>query len=327
MPNLLEPAAADGLLMRGLPRLGMGCGDLYGGSQASQSARLVEAAFDAGIRYFDVARLYGDGSAEGVVGHVLKPVRDKVILTTKVGILPWSMQLGARVAHKAKKAARACGPLARRFIPAPPPAKERYGAFGLREMQRSLETSLRALGTDYLDILLLHECTPADISYETLGFLERFRKAGKLRAYGIATHHAATLKILGGSPIDPAVVQIGSDAFNRNIRRLAAGTRLIVTHSALKHALPRLKTYLSESPLVAARWETALGISHGDSSGLARILIGLALEDNPNGIVLFSTSRPERFEKMMEMPLPAASLRAAREEIVRLSLAPEPAAA
>ncbi len=282
----------------------------------------MQAAFDAGIRYFDIARLYGDGSAEGVLGGVLKPVRDQVVVATKVGILPWSMQFGKRLAHKAAKAGRACGPLARRFIPAPPAAAERYGAFGRRDMQRSIEASLKALRTDYLDILLLHECTPADVSYETLGLLERFLKAGKVRAWGIATHYPDTIRILREAPGNAAVVQIPSDPFNQNVRRLPAGNRLVVTHSALRHALPRLKNHLSNSPAAAARWEATLGIPCDDSSSLARTLMGLALEDNSGGVVLFSTSRPERIKDVMEQPLPAQMLRAAREEIAKL-LMPE----
>lgn len=323
MPN---PRDTTGLPMPGSPRIGMGCGDLYGGSQASQSAKLVQAALDAGIRYFDLARLYGDGSAEAVVGDVLKPVRDKVVLATKAGILPWSMQLGARFAHKAAKTARIFAP-ARRFIPAPPPAKERYGVFGLKDLERSIEASLKALRTDYLDILLLHECTPADISYETRALLERFLKAGKVRAYGTATHYAETVQILKESRLDPAVVQIPSDAFNGNVRQLASGKRLTVTHSALKYALPRLKKSLSESSSAAARWKRALGVAHEDSTELGRILIGLALEDNREGIVLFSTTRPERFRTMLEQPLPGPILRAARDEIAQLRCVAEKAQA
>ncbi len=50
--------------------------------------------------------------------------------------------------------------------------------------------------------------------------------------------------------------------------------------------------------------------------------MGLALEDNSGGVVLFSTSRPERIKDVMEQPLPAQMLRAAREEIAKL-LMPE----
>src|SRR5215471_15656880 len=79
--HLLSPqmSKACELLPPDMPRLGMGCGDLCGGAGQSHSAKLVRTAYDAGIRYFDVARLYGNGSAEGVLGNALKPMRDRVI--------------------------------------------------------------------------------------------------------------------------------------------------------------------------------------------------------------------------------------------------------
>ena len=323
--QMAEPQMVGGaleLLQPGRTRLGMGCGDLYGGARHSQSARLVQAAFDAGIRYFDVARLYGNGSAEGVLGNVLRPMRDRVIITTKVGILPWSMQLGKRLARKAAIATRALGPLARKLVPPPPPAAERYGAFDRRDMQRSIERSLKALQTDYIDILLLHECTPSDaLAVETRDLLEKFLCAGKIRAYGIASRYDDTLRLLHDAP--PAltqVTQIPSDVFNRNVRHLPSGKRFVVTHSALKHALPRLREYLSARPDASARWQAALGTSSSDTSSLARILVGLALEDNPSGVVLFSTSHPERLTDMVAKPFSRDALVLAREEITRMSL-------
>jgi len=322
MANAHGRAAADELLPPGMTRLGMGCGDLYGGAQHSQSARLVQAAFDAGIRYFDVARLYGNGSAEGVLGSVLKPVRGQVVIATKAGIVPWSMQLGKRLAYKAAVAGRALGPLARNFVPEPRPPAERYGAFGSRDLQRSIECSLKALQTDYIDVLLLHECTPSDArADETLSVLQRFLRAGQIRAFGIATHYADTVRILQDVPGMADVAQIPSDAFSRNVLQLPAGHRLVVTHSALKHALPRLKQHLAACPAAAARWQTALGVSPSDTSSIARILIGLAREDNEGGVVLFSTSHPERITEMVQKPFAADILRTARDEISRMPLA------
>ncbi len=60
------------LLLPGMRRLGFGCGDLYGGASRAQSVRLIETALDQGIQYFDLARLYGNGSAEAVMGSILR---------------------------------------------------------------------------------------------------------------------------------------------------------------------------------------------------------------------------------------------------------------
>src|SRR5262245_53183884 len=150
--------SARDMLPAGAPRLGLGCGDLYAGEHEQASFRLLKTAFDSGRRYFDVARLYGDGQAEHGRRTAFRGVRDQVVIASKAGIVPWSMQSATRLQRKALNTARRLAPFAGGLIPEPPPAVERYGAFAPAELVRSVETSLKALRTDYLDILLLHEC-------------------------------------------------------------------------------------------------------------------------------------------------------------------------
>lgn len=284
------------LLFAGMPRLGFGCGDLYSGAAHAQSVRLIETAIDAGIRYFDVARLYGNGQAESVLGNVLPRMRDRVIIVSKAGILPWSMLLGPRLASKAAKAVRLAGPLARALVPAPPPSAPRFGAFRRADLVRSVNRSLKDLRTDYLDILLLHECSVADAQdAEVAGFLEQLRTAGKIRSYGIATHFPETCQILDETPNVARVVQFGSDAFNRNVGRLPAGrAQLVVTHTPIKQTLPRLLEHFVTDPAAAVRWTKRTGLAPGDRSAIARLLLADAVAENSAGVVLFSSSRPKR---------------------------------
>ena len=68
--------------------LGLGC-STFGGSKSKKTAlRTLHTAFDHGIRYLDIARSYGYGQAESIVGEFIKGKRDKIILTSKVGIAP-----------------------------------------------------------------------------------------------------------------------------------------------------------------------------------------------------------------------------------------------
>jgi D-threo-aldose 1-dehydrogenase len=299
-----------------IPQLGFGCGDLYGGDRWGSSTQLVQAAFDAGIRYFDVARLYGDGSAEGVVGAALKPVRDKVVIATKVGIMPWSMQIGRRLAYKAASAARRLGPVARRWVPQPAAPSERYGAFAPDLLKRSVDMSLKALGTDYIDLLLLHECSPEDAAAPAvLDFLQSLQRAGKIRAFGVATHVPDTVQIIERTPELTRYVQIAADALEASVASVAGAGRRIATHSALKRALPLLRERFAQQPEAARRWSQAIGFSGDDTGALARVLLGLAAQDNRDGFVLFSTSRPDRIAQLMDSPLPSSLLDLARQEI------------
>ncbi|HXC29464.1 MAG TPA: aldo/keto reductase, partial [Stellaceae bacterium] len=99
-------------LAPGLPpssRLGFGCGGVMGRVGRAQSLRAIAAALDGGITHFDVARLYGYGEAEALVGEALKGRRDKVVIASKFGLTapraagalralkPMAQQLAARV--------------------------------------------------------------------------------------------------------------------------------------------------------------------------------------------------------------------------------------
>jgi aryl-alcohol dehydrogenase-like predicted oxidoreductase len=299
----------------GAAALGLGCGDLYGGDRAAHSERLVRTAFDAGVRHFDVARLYGDGSAEGVVGRALKPVRDQVRIVTKAGITPWSMQTGRRTLRKAAGLARRLPPL-RAVVPEPPPARERYGAFHPQELRRSVELSLKALGVDHVDALLLHECDPVQaLAAETRETLGALVKAGKIGSWGLATHLGDTLAILEADAEPPGLVQIGSDALSRNLDQLPPGPWTVITHSALKRALTEATRRLQADPALARLWAAAVGAPPSDVERTARVLLDLARRDNPDGVVLFSTSRPERIASMVGPSLPAEVLEAARRAL------------
>jgi D-threo-aldose 1-dehydrogenase len=310
------------ILPSGAPRLGFGCGDLYGGASYAASARLVETALDSGIRYFDVARLYGNGSAETVLGRILPRRRDQVIIVSKAGILPYSMLRWTHFVRRAAKAARMAGPLARALVPAPPPSAARFGAFGLGDLARSVGRSLKALRTDYLDLLLLHECSATDARRpEVLEFLERLRSQGKIRRFGIATHFPDTIEILNSVPRIAPIAQFASDALNRNVSRLPAlHLDLLVTHSAVRPILSRLIDHLAADPAAAARWTQRTGIACGDRSKIAGLLLADAVAANTAGVVLFSSSRPERIaEAASTRALDVECCAAVRDELARMS--------
>ena len=311
---------ASQLLFPDMRRLGLGCGDLYSGASHAQSVRLIETALEAGIRYFDVARMYGNGSAEVVLGSVLPRIRDRVIIVSKAGILPWSMLHWSQFKSRAAKAVRLAGPIARALVPPLPPSGPRFGAFRREDLVRSVNRSLKDLRTDYLDILLLHECSVADSrDPEVVSFLEQLRAAGKIRRFGIATHFPETCQILNETPRAAPVAQFASDAFNRNVRRLPpARAELVVTHTPIKQILPRVLDYLAADSAAASRWRQRTGLASDDRSGIARLLLADAVAENTSGIVLFSSSRPERITEAVAGDPGTDALAALHDELARL---------
>src|SRR5438128_1149943 len=97
-------------------------------SDPKLAADLVSQALDAGINYFDTADVYSEGESEIVLGKALGKRRNDVVISTKVG-----MRTG--------------------------PALERSG-LSHRHIMYSIDQSLRRLGTDWIDLYIVHRQDP-----------------------------------------------------------------------------------------------------------------------------------------------------------------------
>src|SRR6476469_451778 len=69
-------------------RLGFGCVKLTTHRERSDAVRILDQAFALGITHFDVARAYGFGRAEYILGEFLRGKRDRVTVATKFGLVP-----------------------------------------------------------------------------------------------------------------------------------------------------------------------------------------------------------------------------------------------
>lgn len=163
--------------------IGLGLSRLHYMSQ-KEGEDLLSAAVDLGISHFDTARYYGDGYSERVLSSLLQKGRNKVTVATKFGILPNPLIEHAGLARYPIVAARA---ILRRLGMRTKTIKD-YSATALTT---SLHASLRALKTEYVDVLFLHEPSfeEAQILVQDDALfmaLERFRREGKVRHVGIA---------------------------------------------------------------------------------------------------------------------------------------------
>ncbi|HEX7273600.1 MAG TPA: aldo/keto reductase [Casimicrobiaceae bacterium] len=140
-------------------RLGFGAaplGNLYTPVAEDEALEAVRAAYDGGIRYFDTAPLYGHGMSEHRCGQVLRQYpRDSFTLSTKVG----------RVLRAGRDAGEAFDGYADAL-----PFRAVYD-YSYDGAMRSFEDSLQRLGTDRIDILLVH-----DIDVRTHGIDEQKRR-------------------------------------------------------------------------------------------------------------------------------------------------------
>lgn len=174
----------------------------------------MSAAWDAGITFFDTARSYGFGEAESVLGDFLKGKRDRAVIATKYGIPP----------QKPSPMKRALIPLARAAfsLPGARSLKRRgtgratvHGEFSVTGLRASVETSLRELGTDYIDILYLHEATPEVMhNREVITELDRLVREGKLRRTGLYAEREVIAEGMRSKSGPLSAMQFGADFFD-----------------------------------------------------------------------------------------------------------------
>src|SRR5437867_4895067 len=130
----------------------------WGNTDEDECVRMIHSALDAGINFVDTADVYGEGRSEEIVGKALKGRRDEVVLATKV-----HGEMGK-------------GPNDR--------GNSRYW------IMREVESSLRRLGTDHIDLYQIHRPDPDTHIEETLGALTDLVRQGKVRYLGCSTFPA-----------------------------------------------------------------------------------------------------------------------------------------
>lgn len=153
-----------------VPVLALGCMRLAGADR-KQAAEFINTALDLGLNFFDHADIYGGGSCESVFAELIRDAgvsRDKLLIQSKCGIVPGKMF-----------------------------------DFSKKHILESVDGILSRLGTDYLDVLLLHRpdalMEPEEIA-EAFNILE---DSGKVRHFGVSNQDPYTMELLQKSLRQP----------------------------------------------------------------------------------------------------------------------------
>ncbi len=138
---------------------GLGCNNFGMRIDEAASKAVVDAALDAGVNHFDTADIYGKGSSEEFLGRALGNRRGDAVITTKVGM---GVPKGEPAANEAR-------------------------------VMRVCDESLARLGTDYIDLYLLHQPDPTTPVAETLTAFGKLVAAGKVREVGCSNFSGTQL--------------------------------------------------------------------------------------------------------------------------------------
>lgn len=275
--------------------LGFGCARLFRMASGRRRQALLSAAFDHGIRHFDVAPTYGLGLAEEELGRFLKGrPRDSVVIATKFGIEPTPLARLARLQAPARRVVewfpRLRAPLRTREPTVSGPKRPIDG----RTARESLERSLRTLGTAYVDLLLLHEPSIEAVRVADLQeVLEEAREAGLIRAWGIAGPLDSSIQVSQAFRGPVPVLQVPYPLRGRDPLPDRTQTGRII-FGVLSEMVPKIVEHVSAERSRRDRWYSATGIDCTNADAVARLLLHHALDANRGGTVLFSTTAVDR---------------------------------
>jgi aryl-alcohol dehydrogenase-like predicted oxidoreductase len=147
--------------------LGLGCmgmSEFYGEGDEAESLATIGRALELGVTLLDTADIYGPNTNEELVGRAIRGKRDRVVITTKFGIV------------------RSDDPAFR-------------GINGRPDyVRRSCEASLKRLGTDHIDLYYQHRVDTDVPIEETVGAMARLVEDGKVRFLGLSEAGPETIR-------------------------------------------------------------------------------------------------------------------------------------
>jgi aryl-alcohol dehydrogenase-like predicted oxidoreductase len=148
--------------------LGLGCMGMsafYGTADEGEALATIRRALELGCDFLDTAEVYGPYTNEELVGRAIADRRDEVVLATKFGV---------------------------RIDPDDPAGRILDGSPA--NVRRSIEGSLKRLGTDHVDLYYLHRVDPGTPIEETVGAMAELVREGKVRQLGLSEASVQTLR-------------------------------------------------------------------------------------------------------------------------------------
>jgi len=307
--------------------VGFGCariGGVFQGSSRRQTLDLLRHAADEGINLFDTADMYTQGESERLIGEAFRRDRHRVIIATKFGFkLPAQKHIISRIKPLVKPLVVHLG-LKPRHVHATVRGTVSQQDFSRQYIFEAVESSLRRLQTEYIDIYQLHS-PPTDVLQraEFVEALESLRAQGKIRYWGVACEHAddvlTSLRFAGLSTVQVGLSALEQAALDSAIPRAAEEgvgiiARQVYASGLLTRPVDRLPAAheIDADPVVGERKLAqierfgALALEHRRDR--AELALQFALSVREIATVLLGVSRREQLDASLHA-LQSATLR------------------
>jgi aryl-alcohol dehydrogenase-like predicted oxidoreductase len=161
MPGIISPIPE----LRPIGDTGILVSPICFGAPRTNDEALIRYALSKGINFIDTGRAYGNGNNEKLVGRAITGVRSKVIVQSKIRLEANEL---------------------------PSNGRGKKGASEIREaLSTKLDASLKALNTDFIDVLLYHDALDENLLFhsETLKFFDDMKNSGVIKVHGFSTHN------------------------------------------------------------------------------------------------------------------------------------------
>ena len=282
-------------------RLGFGCSSIISVGGRDKGLALLEAAFEAGVRHFDVAPMYGDGEAERLLGEFLARHRGQCTITTKFGIPPSKTQPAVKLAKAVLRPVLASLPaLKRRLQTRSQSGKAAVDLptgpnpiFNVAQAQTTLEHSLRELQVEQIDCWLMHEAKLQDLAAPAadglLRMLEDAVAAGRIGMFGVGSDHKDLAPIEQVLPAFARVTQSEWSILSPSVDQIARIFR--IHHRALSSNFALVMEELLGNAERCRAASEELGANLADEAVVARLMLKASLLANPASVVLYSSKR------------------------------------
>jgi aryl-alcohol dehydrogenase-like predicted oxidoreductase len=277
--------------------LGFGCSRLTHVTSPKMANSLLNSVFDNGVNYFDTARLYGLGQSEHYLGKFIKDKRDKVVITTKLGLFPPYIPFrNLKMINLFRDGVKF---LKSSIVKSSPSSSQNpnislpVNNISEAHMRTSLHESLKELQTDYVDFLLLHEFSLELINQaEIINLLEKFKKEGKIRHYGIGTHYSRLPERLSDLPKSYAMIQGESSLLEEGLLIKGRDERLLSIHSIFRD-FKLIKTLIENNESIKGTIQDITNLDLQNDSNLINILIAAIKKHPSKKLTLFTTKDKE----------------------------------
>lgn len=261
--------------------IGIGCWNMGGdwdSSEENTSIRMIHAAIDQGINFFDVAPVYGWGVSETILGKALKEdgLRNKVLIASKGGLL-WNEK------HQTQN------------------------NLSRDSLLKEIDDTLARLQTDHVDIYQMHWPDPNEPLEETAEALNIMKKAGKIRYVGLSNFSQADVEQM----MEYIFVDCQQGLYNMLERNPGSYHGIPLEYRTEKEVFPNVRKYgqafLPYSPLfqglLAGRFLDGLTISERDIRNENPKLTGEAFKVYQDGARKLKAYADEIGRPMNEMAL------------------------